>query len=45
MRDSRLYDFPWILALLGVTLAGCAEVGYDRETARNVEKMVILIRY
>ncbi len=33
MRDSRLCDFPWILALLGVTLAGCAEVGNGRKIA------------
>ncbi|MFQ5618274.1 MAG: phospholipid-binding protein MlaC [Rhodospirillales bacterium] len=33
MRDSRLCDFPWVLALLGVTLAGCAEVENGREIA------------
>ena len=40
MRDSRLYDFPWILALLGVTLAGCAEVGNDREMAMGPAQTV-----
>jgi phospholipid transport system substrate-binding protein len=40
MRDSRLYDFPWILALLGVTLAGCAEVGNGREMAMGPAQTV-----
>ena len=33
MRDSRLFGFPLILALLGVTLAGCAGVGTGRNLA------------
>ncbi len=40
MRDSRLYDFPWILALLGVTLGGCAEVGNGREMAMGPAQTV-----
>ncbi len=40
MRDSRLYEFPWILALLGLTLAGCAEVGNGRELARGPAQTV-----
>ncbi len=33
MRDSRLFGFPSILALLVVTLASCAEVGNGRDMA------------
>ncbi len=33
MHDSRLFDFPVILALLGVMLAGCAGPGEGREVA------------
>ena len=40
MRDSRLFDFPLILALLGVTLAGCAGVGTGRDVAMRPAQMV-----
>ena len=40
MRDSRLFDFPLILALLGVTLAGCAGVGTGRDVAMRPAQTV-----
>ena len=40
MRDSRLCEFPWILALLGVTLTGCAEVGNGRDMAMGPAQTV-----
>lgn len=40
MRDSRLFGFPLIVALLGATLVGCAEVGNDRETAMGPARTV-----
>ncbi|MEE9195196.1 MAG: ABC transporter substrate-binding protein, partial [Alphaproteobacteria bacterium] len=33
MRNSRLGDFPLVLAMLGVTLAGCAGVETGRDVA------------
>ncbi len=35
MRDSRVFDFPLILAMLGMTLAGCAGLGTGGEAARG----------
>ena len=40
MRDSSLFGFPLILARLGVTLAGCAEVGNGREMAMGPAQTV-----
>ncbi len=40
MRDSRVFDFPLILALLGVTLAGCAGVGTGRDVAMRPAQTV-----
>ncbi len=40
MRDSRLFDFPLVLALLGVTLAGCAGVGTGRDVAMRPAQTV-----
>ncbi len=40
MRDSRVFDFPLILAWLGVTLAGCAGVGTGRNVAMRPAQTV-----